>query len=146
MVELLRLYNNQTYVLERLRSIMNLEDGRRQEVPAHSRRQRTRLTDHQQAELVATYQAGESVYEIAARFCIARQTVSLVLERHRIKRRYRLLTAEDVTPLSMVDLRNASVATITTDGGKIYENGMFRGKKAMVVAVAICLTSLPCKR
>ena len=95
-MELLGLYNNQTYVLERLRSIMNLEDGRRQEVQTRPKQRRTRLSNERQGELLAAYQAGESVYELGARFGIARQTVSSVLERCGIPRRYRLLTVEDL--------------------------------------------------
>jgi lambda repressor-like predicted transcriptional regulator len=43
---------------------------------------------------VAAYQAGSSVYELAKRHRIDRKTVSIILERQRVPRRYRLIEGE----------------------------------------------------
>jgi hypothetical protein len=45
-------------------------------------------------ELVEAYRAGDSVYVLAVAFAIDRRTVSAILERHGIRRRYNLLDAD----------------------------------------------------
>ncbi|HUP71734.1 MAG TPA: hypothetical protein VM282_01685 [Acidimicrobiales bacterium] len=60
------------------------------------RQKQRRLRELEQLALVDAYRAGESVYRLADRFGVARQIVSAVLERHRVPRRYRILTPQDV--------------------------------------------------
>lgn len=44
--------------------------------------------------MITRCRSGESVYRLAEAFDITRQTVSRILERHDVPRRYRLLTDE----------------------------------------------------
>lgn len=56
-----------------------------------------RLDRSQTAEVVAGYQAGETVYQLARRFGIHRETVAILLERQGVPRRRRSLTPAQVT-------------------------------------------------
>jgi len=62
---------------------------RRQKVPR-------RLSGHEVSELVPGYQRGFTVYELASRFGIHRETVSSVLEREGVPRRQRPLSPSQV--------------------------------------------------
>jgi uncharacterized protein (DUF433 family) len=55
-----------------------------------------RLRDEEVRGLTEAYQAGDSVYALAKAFTIDRRTVSAILERHGIRRRYNLLDADAV--------------------------------------------------
>lgn len=55
-----------------------------------------RLSPAQQRALVDEYQTGYSVHTLAQRYAINRGTVSPILERHGVPRRYKLLTPEQV--------------------------------------------------
>jgi predicted DNA-binding protein YlxM (UPF0122 family) len=94
-VELLGRYQNQTDVRDRLVHLLSLPSlaGRDVEEPVSRQRQR-RLREDERLELIARYQSGESVYCLAEAFDITRQTVSQILQRHDVPRRYRLLTDE----------------------------------------------------
>lgn len=48
------------------------------------------------AELITSYQAGSTVYELAARFHIERRTVSNILHRHHVPMRCRSLSPDQV--------------------------------------------------
>ncbi|MDA8027295.1 MAG: hypothetical protein M0T78_12320 [Actinomycetota bacterium] len=56
----------------------------------------TRLDPKQINDLVVAYQAGSTVKELAAKFQIHHTTVSNVLERHGVPRRYRPMTPEQI--------------------------------------------------
>jgi AraC-like DNA-binding protein len=94
-VELLGRYQNQTNVRDQLVHLLSLPalTGRDVDEPEPRQRQR-RLRKDEQLELIARYKSGESVYCLAEAFVITRQTVSQILERHDVPRRYRLLTDE----------------------------------------------------
>ncbi|WP_425301637.1 helix-turn-helix domain-containing protein [Nocardia farcinica] len=53
------------------------------------------------AELITGYQAGATVYELAARFGIERRTVSNILHRHEVPMRRRGLSPTRSTPPSI---------------------------------------------
>lgn len=55
-----------------------------------------RLDKSKMAELVAGYKAGETVYQLAHRFGIHRETVAIALERQGVSRRRRSLTPVQV--------------------------------------------------
>jgi hypothetical protein len=95
-VELLRRYSNQTDVLSELMTVLTLPTQTRDPGLCKPRQKQRRLGELEQLELVNAYRAGDSVYGLADRFGIARQTVSAVLERHGVARRYRILTPQDV--------------------------------------------------
>lgn len=54
------------------------------------------LEQDQIQHLIASYQAGATVYEVAAQFGIARQTVSGILKRHGVPLRRQGLTPEQI--------------------------------------------------
>jgi len=95
-VELLRRYSNQTDVLSELMTVLTLPTQTRDPALCKPRQKQHRLREIEQLELVDAYCAGESVYTLADRFGVARQTVSAVLERHGVARRYRILTPQDI--------------------------------------------------
>lgn len=55
-----------------------------------------RLKDHKIKELVAAYEAGSTLRQLAERFRIERRTVSNVLKRHGVPTRWRRLTEADI--------------------------------------------------
>jgi IS30 family transposase len=112
MVELLGCYSNSSHLLDLLSNMLNAPN-REEADPARKPRQRqTRLDLVDQEKLIAVYQAGSSVYDLAEQFVLTRQTVSAILERHGIKRRYKLLSADDVESAKRLYEAGASYATI----------------------------------
>ena len=55
-----------------------------------------RLHDPEVSEVLAHYQAGATVYELADRYGIHSHTVSEILERQGVARRYRMLSPEQL--------------------------------------------------
>jgi len=96
MVELLRRYSNQSDLLSALMTVLTLPTEIRVPERCQPKQKQRRLRELEQLELVDAYRAGESVHGLADRFGVARQTVSAVLERHRVARRYRILKPQDV--------------------------------------------------
>ena len=97
-VELLGRYQNQTDVRDRSTHLLSLPSMEERYPEEHSPRQRQRrLRAPDQEELIARYRSGESVYALAEAFDITRQTVSQVLDRHDVPRRYRLLGESDIS-------------------------------------------------
>ncbi len=78
---------------ESLRGSLNDESPVRNYVPKHSH---TRPDPRQIDDIVVAYQTGSTIKELAAHFQIHRTTVSKVLERRGVPRRYRPLTPEQV--------------------------------------------------
>lgn len=95
-MELVRGYSNRTHVLDRLSILLNAPDREDVELPRKPRQRQTRLDDIDQTKLIAAYQDGRSVYELAELFIVTRQTASAILERHGIKRRYKVMSPDDV--------------------------------------------------
>ena len=111
-VELLGHYQNQTDVRDQLVHLLSLPSwtGRVDE-PDPRQRQR-RLREDAQLELITRYRTGESVYCLAKAFDITRQTVSKILERHDVPRRYRLLADADIAEASQLYEQGLSLADI----------------------------------
>jgi DNA-binding CsgD family transcriptional regulator len=61
---------------------------------------------------VTAYQAGSSVYELAERHRIDRKTVSIILERQGVPRRYRLIEGHLLTEAIKAYENGDSLATI----------------------------------
>ena len=96
-VELLGRYSNHNMILEKLQLLLEVKPFRSLVQAYRPPKQvQTRLDLEQQAELVARYREGESVYALSDRFKINRRTVSTVLERHRVPRRYNRLAGADL--------------------------------------------------
>jgi len=82
---------------ERLQALVDMVPSGPIEPKVRTPKQKVRHLDTAEAaELVAGYEAGATVYELAAQFQIHRDTVSRHLERVQVPRRYRPLTADQV--------------------------------------------------
>jgi transposase-like protein len=97
MVEVLGCYSNLGDQGERLRELLEMTPSEPPKPILRTNRQvQHRLRDTQPDQVVAGYQAGATVYELAKKFGIHRHTVSDILERHGVARRYRKLSAEQL--------------------------------------------------
>jgi transposase len=73
---------------------------------------RYRLDDNQTHQLIASYQAGSTVYELANEFDIERRTVSAILHRHDIPMRRQGLTNDQVDDAERLYQQGWSLARI----------------------------------
>ena len=87
MVELLRRYSNHADQMKRLRKLLELPIRKSPEPVQRQIRLRRYLADNEKLELLADYESGQTVYQLASQFGIHRDTVSQLLERHDIARR-----------------------------------------------------------
>jgi Homeodomain-like domain len=96
-VELLRAYSNQTDVRRGLRRLVELPADRSADEDVRPPRQRQhRLRADEVQNLIDGHRAGNSVHVLAKAFTIDRRTVSAILERNGIQRRYNLLDPDAV--------------------------------------------------
>jgi hypothetical protein len=97
LVEVLRLCRNQTRVRDAIKKVLSrpLANEPIPKEPGVRQLQR-RLSADEQAQVVERYQSGETVYELGRAFTIGRTTISAILERHGIPRRYRLLGPDEL--------------------------------------------------
>jgi transposase-like protein len=93
-VEVLGRYSNLSDQGERLAKVLKtrLLDHRRPET--RTPRRAKRLSPPEVDQLVADYVEGQSVYQLADVYGIHRNTISRILERHGIDRRYRILQGD----------------------------------------------------
>jgi IS30 family transposase len=111
-VELLHLYSHQPDLQRRLAALLDVPTEADVE-PRRQRRQRqTRLDLPAQRLVIEGYEDGQTVYELANRFGVRRQTVSAILQRHGIQRCYKLLTAADVDRARQLYEAGSSLAAI----------------------------------
>ncbi len=113
LVELLRRYSNSPDTRERLVGLLSLPswDGREHEKRQPRQHQR-RLRGAEQEELADRYRSGETVNALAETFDITRQTVSKILDRHDVPRRYRLLADADISEASQLYEQGLSLAAV----------------------------------
>jgi biotin operon repressor len=95
-VDLLRRYSNRTSWAKRLRCLPKGTTEAATDTVRVRRRTATRLPANQVAALVDGYRAGETVYELAARFGIHRATVSGHLHRQGVTLRRQGLDVESI--------------------------------------------------
>jgi AraC-like DNA-binding protein len=96
-VELLGAYSNRTNLRDRICALLQLPDSEQPLIALERDRLRIRrLPDAEEQELVTGYKEEKTVYALAAQFRICRQTVSAILERHGVKRRYNILTDDEI--------------------------------------------------
>ncbi|WP_284742782.1 helix-turn-helix domain containing protein [Amycolatopsis sp. RTGN1] len=73
---------------------------------------RYRLDDAQTQQLIASYQAGSTVYQLADEFGIERRTVSAILHRHDVPMRRRGLTDDQIDDAEHLYQQGWSLARI----------------------------------
>jgi hypothetical protein len=111
-VELLRTYQNQTYVREGLGRVLALKLAT-EAVPLPTVRQgHPRLDETVQADIVRRYQAGETAMAISLSVCVTRNSVLAVLERHGVPRRYRVVDDSMVERAKELYAKGQSVAVV----------------------------------
>ncbi|MEK7472046.1 MAG: helix-turn-helix domain containing protein [Patescibacteria group bacterium] len=124
-MELLRNYSNQTHVLAKLSSLLALPKRQTPDLPERVRKQQHRLTDDEQVKLVAMYQAGSAVLELAEQFRASRQTVSAALNRHGVLRPRRTLSDDEISTACQLYETGWSLAKIgkrfEMDAGTIHD-------------------------
>jgi hypothetical protein len=96
-VELLGRYSKHTRSLEKFEDLLELVPSGEPPVPRSPRKQaQSRLQEAEAKALVAGYVAGSTVYELADQFGVHRHTVSEILERRGVPRRYHKLSPEQL--------------------------------------------------
>jgi len=76
-----------------------------------------RLDDAQNQQLIASYQAGSTVYQLADQFDINRRTVSAILHRHDVPMRRRGLTNSQIDDAERLYRQGWSLARIGNSMG-----------------------------
>jgi len=95
-VELLGHYSNSTGFAQKVLSLLDIPPAPGPREPRPAPQDQHRLSSEQQFQLVEGYRSGATLDELALRFKVHRHTVSSVLDRHDVPRRYRLLGPEDL--------------------------------------------------
>jgi len=95
-VEVLGRYSKQTPNLEKLQELLELVPSGGTPAPRRAKQVHRRLREPEIVELVTSYLAGSTVYELADQFSIHRQTVAEILERRGVARRYKRLSPEQL--------------------------------------------------
>jgi DNA-directed RNA polymerase specialized sigma24 family protein len=112
-VELLGSYYKQRWELERLAAVRELTPARTSTRATPLAKQvQYRLRPDEQAELVARYQDGDTVYALAKHCKLHRHTVSSVLERYGVSRRYNKLTGKDLELAVQLYTEGMSLAVV----------------------------------
>ncbi len=122
-MELLGRYSNWTSWADRARSI-DRRGPDRTEARARTRGTARRLTEDEVTELVTDYEGGATVYDLAKRFKIHRNTVSGHLHLRDIKMRGQSMTEEQVDLATRLYQQDWSVARIGShlgvNGGTVW--------------------------
>jgi DNA-directed RNA polymerase specialized sigma24 family protein len=96
-VEVLGRYSNHADQGERIAEALGTApEHAKAPKPRTQKRVRRRLTDADATDLAEAYKNGATTYELAERFGIYRDRVSLILEQHVVPRRMQSLTAEQI--------------------------------------------------
>ena len=112
-MELLGAYSNQTDVRRRVQRLLGLPADRPADEGIHHTRQRQhRLRAGEVQDLIDGYRSGNSVYALAKAFTIDRRTVSAILERHGVQRRYKVLESEAVAEAARLYAAGWSLARL----------------------------------
>jgi DNA-directed RNA polymerase specialized sigma24 family protein len=97
LVEVLGRYSNLRDQGERVQAVLQIVQEVTPEVnPRTPRQVQRRLRPDELTELIASYQAGEEVKELALRHNIHRKTVSNILSRHGVDRRSKGIPPEQI--------------------------------------------------
>ena len=101
-----------------LRKVLKRPFQGRRTVRNHTPRRTARRLESGEIEaLVEGYRAGDSVYELARKFRIHRGTVSAILERQGVPRRYRLIDGEGLTQAANLYAAGKSLSQVGEELG-----------------------------
>ena len=98
-------------------TLLNLPDRDVDKKTRRRSKRARRLGESDQLYLANAYLAGDSLPVLAERYQISRQTVSNILERHGVHRRYNLLSRRDIEKAVRLYQSGHSLATVGTKLG-----------------------------
>jgi len=101
----------------RLSTILDLPDRGVGKEPRRRPKRARRLDESDQLDLANAYLAGDSLPVITERYAITRQTVSNILERHGVPRRYNLFSERDIEEAVRLYQSGHSLAAVGTKLG-----------------------------
>jgi len=117
-VEVIGRFSNHCDQGERLRELLEMvPSGPRRAISQTRKQIHRRRRPPEIDELVAGYQAGSTVYQLAERFRIHRGTVSLILERQRVPLRNRPLSPAQIEQARVLYATGQSLAKVGTQLG-----------------------------
>jgi len=112
-VEIIGRYSNHCEQGERLQHLVEMAPNGLSRADVQTKKQiHRRLRPPEIDELVASYRAGATVYQLANEFQIHRATVSLLLERQRVPRRNRPLSPAQIEKARMLYATGQSLAKV----------------------------------
>jgi lambda repressor-like predicted transcriptional regulator len=118
MVALLQRYSNLSYQAERLRALLEIVPAGSQTVNTRLQKQTSRqLRAGETAELARAYESGASLKELASRYGIHKHTVSNILERQGVPRRYLRLTGNALNEAVKVYEAGSSLSELSRELG-----------------------------
>lgn len=134
MVELVGRYSNQTDVLVRLQKLLALPEETLPRKLRKPRQKQVHLNKEGEAQLVEAYHQLGSVKAVASKFGVHRTTASAILERHGIKRHYRLLDSRQVAKakrLYELGLSLEDVGQVLSTDPKTVRNALLKAGVTM---------------
>ena len=129
MVELLSRYSNHADQMKRLRRLLELPTRKGSEPVQRQVRARRHLSDAEEFELLSLYQTGRTVYEVADELGMHRNTVSVLLERHGIERRYHQTTDVDLDQATVLQQTGLNLTEVAAALG-IGRTTLVRARRA----------------
>ena len=120
-MEVLRLCQNQTRLRDAIKKVLARPLANEPIATASGVRQlQRRLSADEQVQVVERYKSGDTVYELGRAFIIGRTTISAILERHGIPRRYRLLGPDELK--TAIELYQRQGLSLVDVGARIGVN------------------------
>jgi transposase len=117
-VELLGRYSNHAYQGERIGHLLNMVPKDHLEPKTRTIKQvHRRLRPAEIDELVAAYQAGATLRQLSEQFQVHRASISIILERQNVPRRYRMVERERLQRAIRDYQDGKSIISIATELG-----------------------------
>lgn len=129
MVGLLKRHSNHHDQVKRLQRLLELPKRKGTEPVKQAVRVNRHLDVHDQQDLVACYRAGATVQEVALHFGINRETVSRVLARQGVDRRYHQMVEVDLDQAAAREADGLNLTAIAAAMG-IGRTTLVRARRA----------------
>lgn len=122
LVGLLKRYSNHADQIQRIRRLLALPSRIGVEPEQRSVRVRRHLDGDDELQLVARYEDGETLNALAHSFGINRDTVSGILERHGVERRYHQTTDVDLGKALELSLGGLNLTDVAAHLGLVVRH------------------------
>ena len=116
-MEIIGAYSRQQHLLKTLSRVLVLPRNRSIEQPIRPTQRQHNFSAADERRIVDAYRRLRSIYAVAHEFDTTRQTVAAVLERHGIKRRFKLLAADDIIAAGQRYEQGTSLAALAAAYG-----------------------------